>query len=788
MPKSAPSINSANLKLRSRNFLLKIFLPWACLGFIAFIIFEKSERLVVRKSEEKKAIFTQHSEPQKQSLPSLSTADKTVIETPVISNEEEWCEVEKYEDLSKHPSIISFEKWLQSYEIFECFDKQNCVHDPRIKWDLLSRGKKIAKEREDIFKRIMRSDPRKALELAISEDRLKNIPDDISIHLEKWISAYSDIKAVHICKDPKRPMGMIKRFATLPDGKTVEAHTYGERKFLKSTQGIAIWGVQMGEEAAISENAYQIKPSSDSDSYVFKMADIELEIPSEKGVEALEKRIFDAERRGSITGYVKYPLVASSTGALNLIDLRYTLFTNRLSWKQAQQVAFEKNGTLVNINSSYENTVIYNLLSDAAAIGLFPFNESNETVKYTWIGLSDSEDANGTQYLPDTNQTVFIPNIFATEGNWVWQDGVSAMPTLFNQPFNNWKSGTFDDGASNLWQDWAALDFNDSNGYWVDLNESYRLPFVLEFPNQTEVVAPLKIDGRRKVLVMPSRFRDEGNDYLGSSSNPTDQFGNPLNPNYSNNAFEPFTRASIINAMEGVKEFYLRNSDGSFILDYVITPTLTLDIPKYERVAGGSGTPNIFDSTGQFFSQSEITWNPDPELVFFGATAVIEAANVSSKFDYNGPAFEGILNVDLHEANNTAPLPKFTKPPIVRLVGGNEIGGPGGIVDPDFEEAQAIAKLDGEGNLTEIQILNPGGFYHSQPKVYLDGVDYTDNFNVERGRTVVSWVSITTYTPGSPGVGFVGAPWSHVKGPSAGTIIHELGHNFGLWHANRNEG
>ena len=84
--------------------------------------------------------------------------------------------------------------------------------------------------------------------------------------------------------------------------------------------------------------------------------------------------------------------------------------------------------------------------------------------------MSDSEDANGSQYLPDTNQTVFIPNILATEGNWVWQDGVSAMPTLFNQPFSNWKSGTFDDVASNEWQDWAALDFNDSNGYWVDLN------------------------------------------------------------------------------------------------------------------------------------------------------------------------------------------------------------------------------------------------------------------------------------------------------------------------------
>ncbi len=82
--------------------------------------------------------------------------------------------------------------------------------------------------------------------------------------------------------------------------------------------------------------------------------------------------------------------------------------------------------------------------------------------------------------------------------------------------------------------------------------------------------------------------------FLGSSSNPTDQFGNPLNPNYTNNAFEPFTRANLINAMEGVKDFYLRNSDGTFILDYVLTPTVTLDIPKYERVAGGSGSTQYF--------------------------------------------------------------------------------------------------------------------------------------------------------------------------------------------------
>ena len=134
----------------------------------------------------------------------------------------------------------------------------------------------------------------------------------------------------------------------------------------------------------------------------------------------------------------------------------------------------------------------------------------------------------------------------------------------------------------------------------------------------------------------------------------------------------PLPGHPLLKLWKELRNFTFRNSDGTFILDYVITPTLTPDIPKYERVAGGSGTPNIFDSTGQFFfSQSEITYNPDPELAYFGATAVIEAARISPKYDFNGPAFDGVLHVDVYESNQSGPK-DFTIckiPPQVRFVG-----------------------------------------------------------------------------------------------------------------------
>ena len=77
----------------------------------------------------------------------------------------------------------------------------------------------------------------------------------------------------------------------------------------------------------------------------------------------------------------------------------------------------------------------------------------------------------------------------------------------------------------------GAMDWTTADGNWTDVNESYRLPFVIEYDLGNEP-APNSVaaKGFRKVLVVPARFQDEGYDTNGNSAPLTDQFGNPIYP------------------------------------------------------------------------------------------------------------------------------------------------------------------------------------------------------------------------------------------------------------------
>ena len=795
----------------SKKFLIST-LPWVVLIFFCFIVSNKINELTSKKDSQE-IIGNQMGS----SIVKVEALKPSVAENPELKNKNqdseegelplEWCDPLQYSDLSQHKSILEFDHWLSQFERFQYYNNHNCLDcqiDPsasifnspldrihRIKSDLINKGKKIAFDRSKILQKIIQGDPRKAIEIAISDERMERLPSEITQHMEKWVSSYADVSTIHICNDPQMPKGQIKHFVLLPNQKKVEVHFYGKRRFLKTTKNLSVWGVYLGEHAAFADESLKVKPIflDNKQKFKVKLGDIELTIPSKEGLLALRQRVEDAERRAFTHGKVNYPLIASSDGTLNLIDQRYTLVNSLTNWTNAHNLALESNNSLVNINSDFENNIVFTLLRDANAMGLLPVNESNESVQYSWIGATDKEGINGSIYIKDQNLTAPV-ELNATEGNWRWTDGTDVGSSTYQNWFNNIEPNS----SNHTGQDFAAIDFNFSesqNSYWIDLNDSYRLPFIIERPTQPEVTPMASVNGKRKVLVIPGRFPDEGGNYDGSSGNPTDEFGNPLNSGNYNDNFEPDTKENMIRAMEGVKEFYLRNSDGAFELDYVITPTVTMSFPKWGKEQRATplpegdenAIPNLFDPTGRFYEQVSFNYTPDPHLDPFGEECILLAAQMSRHYDFEGPAFSGVLSVQI----NTPPGP-FTEAPLVTFVGGNIDAT--GTSDPDFVSAQGEAIMDGLGFISEIKISELGAFYHTTPNIRLNGVDYNaTNFNVNIGRTVVSWVVTTSYEHGAAGVGYVGAPGSYVQAPlSAGVTVHELGHNFGLWHANRHEG
>ena len=129
----------------------------------------------------------------------------------------------------------------------------------------------------------------------------------------------------------------------------------------------------------------------------------------------------------------------------------------------------------------------------------------------------------------------------------------------------------------------------------------------------------------------------------------------------------------------------------------------------------------------------------DLEIGLIGATAVQQAAQISRYYDFFGPAFQGVLSIDL------SPFGNF----------GNTLGdhrrrkrGPSfsALPDPEFEPAQAEALVNASGQITQIVITEPGAFYHGTPTLYLNNdPGFDSNVTFTMGRTVVTWAAVTTW-------------------------------------------
>ena len=697
------------------------------------------------------------------------------------TNYDEWCEAKDYVDLSNHEIFRKFETWVSAFEKINCYTDQNCtthLHDPRKLAQILTLGEKLSLERKKIFGKIIRGDPAKAISMAISFKLSKSLPKRISENLETWHSEIIDLDSIHVCYDARHPEGLIKRYAKLNNGKRIRVWTYGQREKIKTTKGLAVWGVSLGEDFAMSEHPYReiINNGTKALHFAGREYPYDKELQKELFIEELnsaESKVSFLSRR------VGYPIMAGSSSLSDYYEKKYDIVLTPMTWADANNTAFNRNGRLVVINSRKENDFILDQYKNAGVTG---FNTGGNTVRLGWIGATDSPDQNGSTFDSDNNVSSII-EINATDGDWKWLDGSDVTDTIagFDTNFQTMWPGGVDpvDPTKNF----GAMDWTTPDGNWTDVNESYRLPFVIEYDLGNEP-APNSVaaKGFRKVLVVPARFQDEGYDTNGNSAPLTDQFGNPIYPDLQQDAFDPVSQTNLTSAMEQVSKYFSDNSDGIFKIIPVISPTVTIPLSKYEMI--NSGDPNLFDSSGLFVGAREVEHEELGDDAI-GEWGVIMAAQEGEKYNIGDHYFWGISDITLTGATVGG---GYTEAPVISFVGGNENPADNNLIHPDFEPCEARAIVNAAGQITDIEILNPGAWYYTNPTVLINGVESND-IVATASSIAISWVTISTHTPGAAGLGYVGAAGSHVDASggnvSWGVIAHELGHNFGLLHANR---
>ena len=663
-----------------------------------------------------------------------------------------------------------------------------------------------------VLLKIIRGDPRKALKIAISPEVIDSLPTHISSHLEKWESGFVDLHAKHQCFDSTHPGGWIMRHASFSDGRTLRAWTYGKYRKLLITKGLAIWGISLGDDLAVASSSYRLEESNTGPGKIFFAGgDVSFNTQQEK--EFILQQLQPSVRRVGGVRQLNYPIIMASGMTLDkVLEQKYEINSSRVTFDQALATAIEKNGSLLRIDDARENQLVANLLIEAFENEelLEGFYEDNTTKNsLIWIGATDNEDINGTRTDTDLNVTVQDVAINGSEGNWRWINGTDE-----NITYANWKWGATP--PSNNTKDFAAMDWNTTGATWVDINETARLPFVIEknfnLPSQQT-----DLQGIRKVLVIPARFVDETTAYtsaLGGSNNPlTDELGQNILDELQLDSYEPISREAIDLAMQDVNEFFSRNTDGELDLVPVVSPTVTMPLFRY-NIDFTASNSNPYDSEGNLSGRVMITDGVESPTIFgiketrtilgqdrletpfaINFCALDAAEALSEDFSMNSFAFVGLGSLSFNSSTfletspgSNTPL-SFAEPPTVEIIGGGARL-PNNSSHPRFRPAKVEAVMN-EGSVVGFEIVEPGAYYDPEQNasLFINGEDFTDQVVLNIEYLLVSYVILSNYSGGAPGLGFVGGPGAHVTlgggSVSEKIIAHEIGHNFGLLHANK---
>jgi hypothetical protein len=753
--------------LKFKNFIYLVL----CLFVLFFVYTETSKRLIpiplgeeieVTQSPPPKNLAEEKVDVSKSPQPEIIPTQQTSKKLPHF---DPWKEARDYQDLSGDPVFPAFTDWVKEFTELACAEPGSCAdHDPRYIRNFVLHGERLSRTRAEVLNKIIIGDPKSAIRLAIPERTAEILPSTIKKNLEKWESTFADIKSAHSCFSPDHQGCEIRRVAKFKDNRAVRLWTYGKRKAVNTINNLAVWGVSIGDDFAMADTPIREFPKNGY-SGVAKWGGRSLTYETEAEFNYFSYLVEDAERRaGSIQGIksVEYPVAMGSSNAMGaVLRSKYTVVSTPQPFMTAYEDAISKGGTLLKIESQEENDFICQLVQGNVFKGAADPTEA--TVPWIWLGATDDENQSGIIYDLAQKKLRDI-NISAKESTWKWLDGQPVDEgTFWNFPRP--LPAPFDERANHAFLNYVTGEWNatrgpfpagprsatkpetDPNGkvqeitiigspfttdppLWdnfpPDPNIVYEfpgssLPYVIE--KRTIVdhgrSQDISLKGIRKVLVIPGRYKDETEEYFYPWQSKPDYspllsnaLGEPIDPELRKRTFTPISTSKLVETMNEVKEFFYNTTDQELELVPIFAPTVTIpeDITTAHTEFAGSASDH--DSNGTHTGGALWVFSPYADLSIFAEQAKEIAAQESEEYDFYGPAFVGIANIEVNAtAGFTGDPNGYEIPPQITITGGSYINPVTGLPHVRHEPAKAEAVLDSQGRIIKIKLTETGSYY-----------------------------------------------------------------------------
>lgn len=152
-------------------------------------------------------------------------------------------EAQKAAQIEDVQVFSEFDEWLRQ------FGRGNFSGES----EFIESGEEIALKRRELFKELMRTNPRKAIETAVSEDSRNRLPSEIAQFVEKRISARGDFNVYAIDEFDFSNHKIEREFVT--NNSRFEAFVYGRKEAMTTKLDIALRGIVLDGLMAVDENS-----------------------------------------------------------------------------------------------------------------------------------------------------------------------------------------------------------------------------------------------------------------------------------------------------------------------------------------------------------------------------------------------------------------------------------------------------------------------------------------------------------------------------------------------------